>query len=361
MTGKFFEQLRRRLLRLPRNIQSNRWYVLFLGHVYFHSGRHAKAFARRVGISDAGDVQKNPIRMYVSPKFFFSSPVRMKSEHIGILFPHLGRFGNAIREIVSAAAVARKHNLGHLALQGFSLFSSTGELANPGLTRTEDGLNLWIERKPRGPIKQGAPHALIRWSRRSVPLVNDASAWKETKFVLPSTLQAHVSDPDTIVLHLRGGDVFGGRSPKAYGQPPLSFYLWVLGKREWHNVVIVHQDDKNPVLAPLIEACHEQGLNVEKFSGSLVEDLTLLLGAHTIVAGRGTFIPAIVGLSDSIRTVYYFEDKFVLFPERPDVEITRVLDADGRYRNELLSNNWANSPEQRGLMVEYPLSHLKQG
>lgn len=361
MSENFLETLRRRLRRLPRNLRSNRWYILILGHIYVFSPQHSAAFARRVGISKPNSLWQNAIRMYVSPKFFLSSPVRMKSEHIGILFPHLGRFGNAIREIVSATAVARKHNLGHLALQGFSLFSSTGELANPGLTRTEDGLNLWIERKPRGPIKQGAPHALIRWSRRSVPLVNDASAWKETKFVLPSTLQAHVSDPDTIVLHLRGGDVFGGRSPKAYGQPPLSFYLWVLGKREWHNVVIVHQDDKNPVLAPLIEACHEQGLNVEKFSGSLVEDLTLLLGAHTIVAGRGTFIPAIVGLSDSIRNVYYFEDKFVLFPERPDVEITRVLDADGRYRNELLSNNWANSPEQRGLMVEYPLSHLKQG
>ena len=299
--------------------------------------------------------------MYVSPKFLFLSPARVGPEDMGFLFPHLGRFGNAIREIVSAIAVARKHNLGHLALQGFSLFSSTGELANPGLTRTKDGLKIWIERKSRGSVRQRAPRALIRWSRRFIPLVNDSSAWEETKSVLPSTLQVHVSGPDTVVMHLRGGDVFGGRNPPAYGQPPLSFYLWVLAKRQWRNVVIVHQDDTNPVLAPLIEACHQQGLNVKTFSGSLVEDLTLLLGAHTIVAGRGTFIPAVVGLSDTIRAVYYFEDKFVLFPEKPEIGITRVIDAHGLYRRELLSNNWANSPDQLALMVEYSLSHLKQG
>ena len=361
MNRNFLEPLRRRLRRLPRNMRSNRWYVLILGHIYFYAPQHSAAFARHVGAPDPGSARENAIRMYVSPKFFFSSPVRMRSERMGILFPHLGRFGNAIREIVSATAVARKHNLGHLALQGFSLFSSTGELANPGLTRTEGGLKMWIERKSRGPVKQRAPRALILWSRRSVPLVNDASAWEEAKSVLPSTLQVQVSGPDTIVMHLRGGDVFGGRSPKAYGQPPLSFYLWVLAKREWHNVVIVHQDDKNPVLVPLLEACHQQGLNVKKFSGSLVEDLTLLLGAHTIVAGRGTFIPAVVGLSDTIRSVYYFEDKFVLFPEKPEIGITRVVDAHGLYRKELLSNNWANSPDQRARMVEYPMSHLKQG
>jgi len=299
--------------------------------------------------------------MYVRPKFLFLSPVRVGAEHIGFLFPHLGRFGNAIRDIVSATAVARKHHLGHLVLQGFSLFSSAGELANPGLTHTEGGLKMWIERKSRRAEEQQVPRALILWSRRSVQLVNDSSAWAETKSALPSTLKAHVWGQDTVVVHIRGGDVFGGRNPPAYGQPPLSFYLWVLAKRQWHNVVIVHQDDTNPVLAPLIEACHKQGLNVKTFSGSLVEDLTLLLGAHTIVAGRGTFIPAVVGLSDTIRSVYYFEDKFVLFPEKPEIGITRVIDAHGLYRKELLSNNWANSPDQRARMVEYPMSHLKQG
>ena len=361
MNGNFLEPLRRRLRRLPRNLRSNRWYVRILGDIYLFSAQHSAAFARRAGISNPNTPSQNAIRMYVSPKFFFSSPAQMRSEDIGILFPHLGRFGNAIREIVSATAVARKHHLGHLVLQGFSLFSSAGELANPGLTHTEGGLKMWIERKSRRAEEQQVPRALILWSRRSVQLVNDSSAWAETKSALPSTLKAHVWGQDTVVVHIRGGDVFGGRNPPAYGQPPLSFYLWVLAKRQWHNVVIVHQDDTNPLLAPLIEACHKQGLNVKTFSGSLVEDLTLLLGAHTIVAGRGTFIPALVGLSDTIRAVYYFEDKFVLFPEKPEIGITRVIDAHGLYRRELLSNNWANSPDQRALMVEYPLSHLKQG
>lgn len=356
----YFKSARRQLRRLPRNARSNRWFVVVLGHVYVYSPRHARAFARRVGATSPNVSGREGIRLYVRPglRLIRSDPIR--PEVTGFLFPHLGRLGNAIRELVSAAAVADKYHVGHLVLQGFSLFSSEGDLANPGHTRTKRGLNLWVETNaPRSP-KTPAPLALVRWSRRSLPLANSPHAWEEITSVLPSTLIVRTWGPQTLVIHLRGGDVFGGRNPRSYGQPPLAFYLWVLQRQEWSEVVIVHQDDSNPVLRPLLTAVAERGLEAQTFSGSLVEDLEVLLGAHTIVAGRGTFIPAIVGLSDTVRQVYYFENKFVLFPEKPSVTVTRVLDAQGDYRSQVLSDNWENSDAQRKLMVTYPTSYLDE-
>lgn len=355
------EPLRRQLRRLPRNIASNRWYVLTLGHIYFYAPKHAAEFARQVGVAEPKGRRSTVIRMYVRLTFRFPVQTCLPTEDVGFLFPHLGRLGNAIQEIVCAMAVAQDHKIGHLVIQGFSLFSSKGELANPGLVKTDTGTKIWIGHKFFLSKTQTSPRALVRWSRKGFPLSDNPKAWAATRMILPSIPRTQVWGRDTLVIHLRGGDVFGGRNATAYGQPPLAFYLWVLEQREWREVVIVHQDNKNPVLEPLAEAVRQRGAGLEMFSGRLADDINVLMGARTIVAGRGTFIPAIAGLSEEIREVFYFEDKFTLFPEKPGVRIIRVVDAGGQYTDNVLRNNWTNSPKQRALMVEYPSSQLKQG
>ena len=114
-----------------------------------------------------------------------------------------------------------------------------------------------------------------------------------------------------------------------------------------------------PVLEPLIEECIRRSIRVETQSGTLKEDLELLLMATTIAAGRGSFIPQIVGLSKCIKNVYFFENGFGLAAPKPRIRITRVTDTDGRYLSGVLSNNWRNTQEQRQLMVSYPAESLR--
>jgi ABC-type hemin transport system ATPase subunit len=38
--------------------------------------------------------------------------------------------------------------------------------------------------------------------------------------------------------------------------------------------------------------------------------------------------------------------------------MVRVVDRDKTFTSSLLSQNWANTPEQRALMLEYPMSSL---
>jgi hypothetical protein len=63
-------------------------------------------------------------------------------------------------------------------------------------------------------------------------------------------------------------------------------------------------------------------------------------------------------MSAALSEVYYFEDKFLILPERNDLKIWRVKDTLGLYKKQVLSSNWINSPAQRDLMMSYSIEHL---
>ena len=120
----------------------------------------------------------------------------------------------------------------------------------------------------------------------------------------------------------------------------------------------MYQDTSNPVVIELKNYCESLGMTVELQSGTIHDDLHVLLSAKTLVAGRGTFIPGVAGLSSECEKIFYFEDKCNLVPRRSGIELIRVSDKEGTYRESILSNNWNNTPEQRELMLTYPLSSL---
>ncbi len=161
-----------------------------------------------------------------------------------------------------------------------------------------------------------------------------------------------------LTIHLRGGDVFGPRKPESYGQPPLSFYEFVLKFAEWKSVTIVHEDELNPVLPGVLELCKSLRLSFRAQSGTVIEDICLLTQTYHLVASRGTFSPAIANISRYCKEVFYFEDKFNLIPERSGLRAIRVFDRHKIYARTILADNWANSHEQRNLMLTYPLSSL---
>ena len=162
-----------------------------------------------------------------------------------------------------------------------------------------------------------------------------------------------------LTIHLRSGDVFGSRNASGYGQPPLAFYRLVIQAKDWGGVTLVYQDTSNPVVLELEKFCKAQGFRVILQTGTILEDLRVLLGAKNLVAGRGTFIPGIAGLSSECRRIYFFEDKCNMVPQKSGIEFIKVIDKGQVYRVEVLSNNWNNTPQQRQLMIEYPISSLE--
>ena len=114
-----------------------------------------------------------------------------------------------------------------------------------------------------------------------------------------------------------------------------------------------------PTLQPLIEFCTERGIAVTTQSGSLRDDIFTLLGATALVAGRGSFIPQVVGLSPCVEDVYTYESGYGLALSREGVTTHRVIDVAGDYRTAVLSDNWRNTVAQRETMVRYPEDSLE--
>lgn len=350
-----FRSLRIVVVRLPLNLRSNRWYVVLGRHLYVVSPQESRSYQTDVVRHSlaSGSPNFRVYRRFFTPRL---PPTTAARSNDAILLPNLGRFGNAVREVVSALSVARSLEIGHVFLAGDNVFASGSDVPSPGTHATAAGPQVWIDRNP--PLKPPFSK-LIRWSRRDYRLDSEVRdvEWESMREAL--SLQGKPGDSSAVTIHLRGGDVFGTRDAKNYGQPPLSFYQKVLEHCRARQVHIVYQDERNPVLAGLISLCEEKSIEYTIQSGSLTEDIETLMGAQTLVAGRGTFLPAVVGLSPHIKRVYYFQDKFTLQPPRRGFEVFRVFDSHGDYRRDVLSGNWENRPEQRTLMLSYPASRLK--
>lgn len=346
------------LVRLPLNLRSNRWFQIIGGQLFLSSSRHKKFWSER-SIDPQSMLSDSFHRVYVRVPRLLKKPQSFSPKSHGFLIPHLGRFGNAVREVISAVAAATDLNMGHIYLHGDNVFAHGSDLPNPGIHTTSRGLKVWIDHPLDG--RGESPDVLISWKRGVFPISENASqaAWSDAQSVLGLAPVEQYLSRDTLVIHLRGGDVFSERNVSQYGQPPLSFYLAVLNHQLWGRVVLVHQDYRNPVLENIVSECAKRALPCELVSGFLRDDVALLLRAQVLVAGRGTFVPAIAGMSAALSEVYYFEDKFLILPERNDLKIWRVKDTLGLYKKQVLTSNWSNSPAQRDLMMDYPLEHLE--
>lgn len=348
-------KLRTAFIRLPLNLRSNRWYVILGQGLYVRSPRLSALFAEKVQASKL-HADSTDFRVYRRLGDKWNTRRTPNLDTLAILLPNLGRFGNAVREVVSALSIAKSLRIGNVFLAGDNIFRAQSELPCPGIHSTSAGPRLWIDSTPT-PSQRFS--GLVLWSRSNHLFEHEAKndEWDALQKVL--ALDTHVAEPGTITVHLRGGDVFGDRDVRNYGQPPVAFYEEVLDHARPNAVHIVFQDHLNPVLDELVRLCKKRSIKCTSQSNSLKEDIESLAGAHTFVAGRGTFGPAIAGISPHLKKVYFFEDKFWVQPRRDGFELYRVFDSNGGYREKVLSGNWENRPDQLALMTSYPVSNLK--
>ena len=164
--------------------------------------------------------------------------------------------------------------------------------------------------------------------------------------------------PDDLILHFRAGDVFTGKVHSNYGQPPLSYYLAAVEREQPARVWLVFEDRSNPCIDAAEAALSQRGMEVVLQSGSLDEDLRVLLSARRIVAGRGSFVHMVSHLSDYLSKIYFFERGTCESVRRLGIQVVKSTDAQGEFKAGLLNRKWRNAPEQRALMLSYPAERL---
>ncbi|MEM8805106.1 MAG: hypothetical protein AAGF01_03550 [Cyanobacteria bacterium P01_G01_bin.38] len=173
----------------------------------------------------------------------------------------------------------------------------------------------------------------------------------------------------TLVIHMRGGDVFCEHPHPAYTQPPLSFYQAVIQQHSTGEIVIVSQAQrKNPCLAALLD----EYPNIRVQSGSLMEDVNTLLTAQHLVAGTGTFAISLAFCSQAIKTLYLpildinrRSGTVKLLPSiwSPMNILGAKADLDFevcgfKIKDYTAIGSWANSNEQRNLMMAHAVEKV---
>ena len=154
---------------------------------------------------------------------------------------------------------------------------------------------------------------------------------------------------DTLVIHIRSGDIFGGWIHQNYVQPPLSYYKKIIEETKPSNILIVTQSDrKNPCIDSLLPLYP----NIKIQCGTLQQDVSAILNARKLVIGFGTFGLMLSMISYRIHTLHcptICTDLLSSFYSTPPFEINRYI-----YEDYIKIGDWKNTKEQRELMLIHP-------
>ena len=263
----------------------------------------------------------------------------------------LGRFGNAIIEIVNAIDLARAVGAPEVSVVG-AWFLPEGATPVAGVTVTNHATQ---DARAQGPQVSVTLSGVMFNRNDLLPAVERACSESVVSGLGSALNLAHLEPlpADHLVIHVRAGDIFASAHPLAsYGQPPLAFYRRLLQHAPWSAVTVVYEDTGNPVVEPLLEHSRALGLTTHAVSGDLADDLAVVLSARTLAFGWGTFGFVVAGLSQHCSTVVSFDTVPVPLGD-PSISRLVVWDVQGGYRDAVLSDNWENTPEQRDLMLNY--------
>ncbi len=164
---------------------------------------------------------------------------------------------------------------------------------------------------------------------------------------------------DDLVMHFRGGDAFDTvDTRRGYWQPPLAYYLAAWERERAPRVWLVFEDRRNPTIAAAEQALRSRGIEVHIQSGSLADDLRVLLTARRLVASIGTFLPAIAMLSTRTATFYHFSPNPYRGLAAKGIRLLEAIDTGGDFMTTVAAD-WGARPEQLAMMVSYPLSRIQ--
>jgi hypothetical protein len=156
----------------------------------------------------------------------------------------------------------------------------------------------------------------------------------------------------TCVIHIRSDEIFEICPHKNYVQPPFAFYKKIID--DYDNVydkflLVTQKDLKNPTIS-LVEKYSKK---VELQTGTLEEDISVILGAESIAIGYGTFIPHLLFFSDNIKNVFHLDYIPFATPGINSIKYKLIKP----YIN---IGEWKNTTEQLELMKNYSSEYIEQ-
>jgi hypothetical protein len=257
-----------------------------------------------------------------------------------IIVETYGRFGNNIQQLIHAIHVA-KH-----------LQSSTINFNFPGfhINRILLGAPRWDEPKLK--------HTFFKFDDLQ-NLHPDCKTLSELSFKTirsyamtyiypllryrPDGFKIMKLDPKTtLCIHVRSGDIFRDKPHPGYMPPPLDFYKKCIQSQKWESILVLYQDDRNPV----VQALRKEYPAAFFSSLSLEKTINLLLEAENIVGSIGSFVPSIL----------LFNTTYKLFmPDYAVKGIERILCPE-KCKVIALPNYvepWENSELQRKRILDY--------
>ena len=270
-----------------------------------------------------------------------------------------GRLGNRINGAMMAILFAQEHRIRRVHLDFEDLASEFrlpasirfGEIEI--LTRKpEAGENRFVVMS-RFFYGRYVPRAVERDHQRLATILRQA-----IRPILMAGLEDGTLDAGTVVIHIRSGDLFevdGQGGHPGYVQPPLAYYIAALhhaaAQHPVERVIVVHEDRRNPCVDALEARLASTGIPCTMQSGTLREDTTTIFAARRLIAGHGTFIPALLAQSGRAEAVYFFRrvSQRRLF----DMMSPRVFVAEDTAGAFTPTGTWANTAAQRQLMLDY--------
>ena len=113
---------------------------------------------------------------------------------------------------------------------------------------------------------------------------------------------------DTLVIHIRSGDIFNTGTHSFYVQPPFSFYYKIIQENNYSNIVIITEKDRRN---PSIQMILDNFDNVTIKTSNLEEDINIILSTENFVCNsQGTFGFYLALMSSNIKNLFisYFID-----------------------------------------------------
>lgn len=153
---------------------------------------------------------------------------------------------------------------------------------------------------------------------------------------------------NTLVLHIRSGDIFSGKNVHhGYGQPPCQYYKDIMKFAKWSKIILIAEDYGNPC----VRIIQKEGAKFQ--INSLHQDLSVLLNAPNIGFSKGTFGMPILRFSKTIQTAFFFDqsDNFIRnicsqFPTSICFNCIPTL----QYKRDIL-DFWYNNQSQLRIMI----------
>lgn len=275
-----------------------------------------------------------------------------------------GRLGNRINGAMMAILFAQEHRIPRVYLNFEDL---ADEFCLPGSIRFSD-IEI-LTRKPEAGENRFVvmsrffygryvPRAVERDHQRLATILRQA-----IRPILMTGLEDGTIDIGTVVIHIRSGDLFaveGDGGHPGYVQPPLAYYVACLehaaAQHPVARVVVVHEDRRNPCVDALETYLTSTDIPYTMQSGTLRDDTATIFAARRLIAGHGTFVPAVIAQSGRAEAVYFF--RRVSQPRMFDMMAPRIfvaMDTAGAFTP---SGAWANSAAQRRLMLDYPGANI---